>query len=490
MSLVPPTSPAPVPSPEAMALHRRAFLAKSGFSLGGMALSSLLARDAAASAPAATTRTDPLAPRLPRFAPRARSVIFLNMNGAPPQLDLFDYKPKLSELNGQIVPPSFTKGERFAFIQGDAKLLGSPFEFRRHGSAGIWMSSVLEPHLPRIADDLCVIRSMHTDQFNHAPAQLFFFTGSPRSGRPSMGSWICYGLGCEADDLPGFVAMQTGGSSRCGDECFGSGFLPSIFQGVLLGNGSDPVLYLNNPPGIGRDVRRRTLGALERLNASEEEAFRDPEIPTRIAQYEMAFRMQMSVPELADISTEPEAVHKLYGTRPGQRWFGNACLLARRLVERGVRFVQVSHGDWDLHGGSLNLRESLPRLANETMQGAAALVIDLKQRGLLEDTLVVWGAEFGRTPMLQGEMGPQVGRDHHRTFTVWLAGGGVRGGFVHGATDEIGYRPVESPVDVHDLQATILHLLGLDHERLTYRFQGRDFRLTDVHGDVVREILV
>jgi len=469
-------------------LRRREFLGRAGFNVGAIALSSMLARNLCADPVAATRK--PLAPRRPHFAPRAKSVIFLNMVGAPPQLDMFDYKTKLKQLHNQIVPESLTKGERFAFINGDAKLLGPLFEFKQYGQAGMWMSSVVGHYMPEIADDICMIHGVHTEQFNHSPAALLLFTGFPRSGRPSMGAWVTYGLGNEAQDLPGFVVMATGRGGRCGVECYGPGFLPTVYQGVQFRSHGEPVLFLNNPSGIDSKLRRDALDTLRSLNQQEYDLLGDPEIQTRISAYEMAYRMQTSVPDLIDISSEPKHIHELYGTEPGQRRFGNNCLLARRLVERGVRFVQLNHGEWDAHGGSrVNIPQTIPRLCGETMQGAAALVKDLKQRGMLDDTLVIWGSEFGRTPMLQGKLGDQVGRDHHKAFTIWMAGGGVKRGFIHGGTDELGYKHLEGSLDVYDLQATVLHLLGLDHERLTYKFQGRQYRLTDVHGKVVRDIL-
>jgi hypothetical protein len=464
------------------AVGRREFFTRSGFNLGAIAAASLFCRDGRAESANSGFAS------LAHFRPRAQNVIFLNMTGAPPQLDMFDHKPQLKKLHGEIVPPSFTRGERFAFVKGDARLLGSPFKFERFGRAGMWMSEVVSPDFSAIADDICMIKSVYTEQFNHSAAALLLFTGAPRAGRPSMGAWLNYGLGCESDELPGFVVLSSGRGARCGVDCYSAGFLPSVHQGVLLRSTGEPVLYLNNPPGVDRQTRRESLDALRALNQSEFNALGSPEIQTRIKQYELAFRMQSSVPELGDISSEPRAVHELYGTQPGTRHFSNNCLLARRLVERGVRFVQVNHGEWDLHGGGLNLKETLPRLCGETTRGAAALVQDLKQRGMLDSTLVIWGAEFGRTPMLQGEDGPNVGRDHHKAFTIWMAGGGVKRAFELGETDDIGYRATRDPVHVHDLQATILHLLGIDHKRLTFRFQGRDYRLTDVHGEVIRKI--
>jgi hypothetical protein len=418
-------------------------------------------------------------------------VIFLNMAGAPPQLDMFDYKPTLKKLGdeGARAPASLTKGERFAFIDETAALLPPLFDFRQVGSAGMWMSSVTGP-LPEIADDICLIHGLRTDQFNHVPAALKMFTGFPRNGRPSMGSWVTYGLGSECENLPGFVVLTSGRGARCGSECSGSGFLPSVHQGIPLRAEGEPVLFLNNPGGFDRSLRRQTLDALRVLNEAEFDQFGDPEIQTRISQYELAYLMQDSVPKLADFSNEPAETLALYGAERGRKSFGNNCLLARRLVERGVRFVQLNHGEWDLHGGpQKNIPKHCPQLCQETMQGCVALIKDLKRSGLLDSTLVVWGGEFGRTPMLQGQLGNEVGRDHHKTFTMWLAGGGVKRGFLYGQTDEIGYNPVDFQMDAHDLQATILHLLGLDHERLTFKFQGRDYRLTDVHGRVHGDIL-
>ncbi|MEQ8788303.1 MAG: DUF1501 domain-containing protein [Pirellulaceae bacterium] len=471
-------------------LDRRAFFNRGGVNLGAAALGWLLARDVSGQEPPppppSLAARSPLAPKPAHFPARARSVIFLNMAGAPPQLDMLDFKPTLKRLGeqGARAPASLTKGERFAFIDDSAKLLPPLFPFRQVGSAGMWMSSVTDP-LSDIADDICLIHGVHSDQFNHVPAALKLFTGFQRGGRPSMGAWVTYGLGSECDNLPGYVVLSSGRGARCGGECHGSGFLPSVYQGIALRSEGEPVLYLNNPRGFDRPLRRATLDALKVLNQAEFDAFGDPEIQTRISQYEMAYRMQQSAPELADLSSESAEVHDLYGVEPGKRAFANNCLLARRLVERGVRFIQLNHGEWDLHGGpQKNIPKYCPLLCEQTMQGTAALIKDLKRTGLLDSTLVVWGAEFGRTPMLQGELGREVGRDHHKTFSMWMAGAGVKAGHIYGETDDIGYKAVGPAMDVHDVQATILHLLGLDHERLTYRFQGRDFRLTDVHGKV------
>ncbi len=468
-------------------LTRRWLLRRGALSLGAMALGSLMRR-AQAGEP-----TDPLAARPPHFAAKATSIIHLAMPGAPSTIDLLDYKPKLNELNGQPCPESLIQGERFAFIKGVPSLLGSPHAFARHGQSGHWISALF-PHLAKIADDIAVVKTAHTDQFNHAPAQIFQCTGSAQFGRPGIGSWLGYGLGSVASDLPAYVVMVSGqGAPDGGKACWGSGFLPSHHQGVEFRSTGDPVLFLSDPPGMPRDGRRAALDALNDFNRRRLDAVGDPEIATRIAAYELAYRMQTSVPELARIADEPESVRALYGAQPGQRSFGNNCLLARRLVERGVRFVQLFHRGWDHHGNEEgnSIVKGLPQLCAEVDQGMAALVTDLKQRGLLDTTLVVWGGEFGRTPMNEGRNNvPWLGRDHHpRAFAMWLAGGGIKAGAQVGETDDFGYNPVSDPVHVHDLNATILHLMGLDHERLTHRFQGRDFRLTDVHGSVVRKLI-
>ncbi len=423
---------------------------------------------------------------------RAKRVIFLHMAGAPSQIDLFDPKPALERYDGQDAPAEMIRGERFAFIRGTPKCLKSPYKFERRGQAGMELSELL-PGLGEIADDICLIRSMKTDHFNHAPAQLFVHTGSPIMGRPSMGSWLTYGLGTENEDLPGFVVLVSNGNPDGGTALWSSGFLPTVYQGTPFRSRGDPVLHVSNPKGMSGAMRRETLDAIRDLNEINLGRVGDPEISTRIAQYELAYRMQSSVPDLMDISREPREVHEMYGTEAGKASFANNCLLARRLLERGVRFVQLYHWGWDSHGTGSNddLVTSLPQRCKETDRASAALVKDLKQRGMLEDTLVVWGGEFGRTPMNEARRGSTfLGRDHHpRAFSLWMAGGGVKRGMVLGKTDELGYNVVEDAVHVHDLQATILHLMGLDHTRLTYRFQGRNFRLTDVHGEVVRKIL-
>lgn len=460
-------------------MNRRSFLENSTTGIGAMALASLFGAGSAQGAG-----------RKPHFDAKAKSVIFLNMNGAPSQLDLFDYKPKLKEMSGQKVPQSLIEGERFAFLSGQPSLLGTPFEFKRRGQSGAWISELL-PHTANVADDLSFIYSMRTEQFNHVPAELMLFTGHFRPGRPSMGAWVTYGLGSESSDLPGFVVLQSGRPGRCQTGCIGSGFLPTHYQGVTFRSGGDPVLSLSNPEGMSSDVRRASLDTLRELNQSKLESCGDPEIVTRIASFEMAYKMQASVPELMDISKEPASVHKLYGTEPGKKSFSNNALLARRLVERGVRFVMLTHGEWDHHGGPrINLVQHFPQICREVDQGSSALIADLKQRGLLDSTLVIWGGEFGRTPMLQGSVNePLLGRDHHRSFTLWMAGGGIKPGVHYGATDELGYKVAANPATAHDLQATMLHCLGMDHTRLTYRFQGRDYRITDVHGELIKPLV-
>lgn len=474
-------------------ITRRHFFNQIGFGIGSVALSSVF-NEKLFAAPASATPQE-VAARVAaglgtHFAPRAKHVIFLFMAGAPSQLDLFDDKPALRRFDGKDVPAEYLQGERFAFIKGTPKLLGSPYTFRPRGESGAVISELL-PHTASIADDIAIIRSMHTTQFNHAPAQIFMNTGHQIIGRPSMGAWLSYGLGSESQDLPAFVVLLSGENNPDGGKsCWGSGFLPTVHQGVEFRSGKDPVLFVSNPEGVDATVRRMSLDALRDLNTMRRDVVGDPEIETRINAYELAYRMQTSVPELTDISDEPQYIHELYGTEPGQTSFANNCLLARRLVERGVRFVQLYHRGWDTHGASFgeDIVEKLPHLCRQTDRPAAALVKDLKQRGLLDETLVIWGGEFGRTPM--GEVRDTIGRDHHvDAFTMWLAGGGVKAGYVHGSTDELGFGVVENKVHAHDLQATIMHLLGFDHERLTYRFQGRDFRLTDVHGHVVKEIL-
>src|SRR6478609_861791 len=474
----------PVPQ-SALLAARRHFFQQCRVGVGAMALGSLLNADRAHS----EENTDPLTARPPHFPPRAQNVIFLFMAGGPSQLELFTPKPKLQELDGQVIPESFVANKRFAFIKGDAKLQGTKRKFSQHGASDQTISECL-PHLASVADDICTLRAMKTDVFNHGPAKFFMNTGSPLFGRPSMGAWVTYGIGSESRDLPGFVVLQSGPRGpRGGSVNWGSGFLPSTYQGVPLRSGGEPILDLARPSGVSQSRQRRALDAVNDFNRLRLAETGDGEIATRIAAYEMAFRMQASAPELMDLSGESQQTLDLYGAKAGQPSFAMNCLLARRLVERGVRFVQLYHTDWDHHGNKgTELGESLDKICGETDQPAAALVKDLKKRGLLNDTLVVWGGEFGRTP--QGEPREMIGRDHHiESFTMWLAGGGVKPGLSLGQTDDIGYYGTEDVVHVHDLHATILHLLGLDHLRLTFRFQGRDFRLTDVAGKVVNKML-
>lgn len=472
------------------AITRRHFFSKTAMGVGGIALASLLNEKLFAG----VSPGNPLAPKQPHFPAKAKRVVYLHMAGSPSQLDLFDYKPKLNEMNGQPCPDSLFKKDRFAFIKGVPKMLGSPHKFSKHGQSGLELSHLL-PHLATVADDICVVRSMYTDQFNHAPAQIFLFTGSPRQGRPSMGSWLTYGLGSETQELPGFVVLVSGGKTPDGGaSLWGSAFLPTVYQGVQCRSQGDPVLYVSNPPGMDSQTRRRSLDALKDLNEMQLGKAGDPETVTRIAQYELAYKMQTSVPELMEIDKEPKSVHEMYGTEPGKIAFANNCLLARRLLERGVRFVQLFHWGWDQHGDNKenDIRAGLVRQTKQTDQACTALIKDLKQRGLLEDTLIVWGGEFGRTPMNEDRTGNKdlIGRDHHpHAFTIWMAGGGIKSGISYGATDELGYHVAENKIHVHDLQATILHCLGLEHTKLTYKFQGRDYRLTDVHGEVVKGLL-
>jgi len=471
------------------AITRRHFFKQSGFGIGGVALSALLDEKLFAQ-----TTDGALVSRVPHFAPKAKNVIYLFMAGAPTQIDLFDCKPTLQKHDGEEIPAEFIpKGERFAFIKGTPRLLGSPFKFSRHGESGAELSELL-PHLATIADDIAIVRSMRTTQFNHAPGQIFMNTGSQVFGRPSIGSWLTYGLGSESRDLPGFVVLLSGENAPDGGKsCWGSGFLPTVYQGVEFRSKGDPVLFVSNPDGVDAAARRDTIDLVTDLNRLHRAQTGDPEIDTRIAAYEMAYRMQTSVPELTNISGEPPSVHAMYGTEPGRVSFANNCLLARRLVERGVRFVQLYHRGWDTHGASVgtDIAQRVPELCLETDRAATALVRDLKERGLLDTTLVIWGGEFGRTPMNEARGGSRLmGRDHHpRAFTIWMAGGGVKPGTTIGKTDDLGYNVIEDPVDVHDLHATILHLLGLDHTKLTYKFQGREFRLTDVHGKLVQKLL-
>jgi hypothetical protein len=470
-------------------MHRRQFFQRSSLALGSVALSHLLARDAAASHRPAIDPANPMASRLPPLPAKAKNVIFLFMAGGPSQLELFEDKPALRKFHGQAPPPSLMEGKRFAFLKGDETLLGNTRKFDTYGECGMTLSELL-PHHRKIVDEVSWLRGLTTDVFNHGPAKLFMNTGFQAPGRPSLGSWATYGLGSEADDLPGFVVLQSGPRGpRAGASLWASGFLPTSFQGVPFRGSGDPILYLNSPKGLDRQSERQFYDTVAALNQDRFQEVGDPEIMTRLNAYEMAFRMQASAPELMDLKAEPQHTLDLYGAEPGKPSFANNCLLARRLVERGSRFVQLYHSNWDSHGGpGENLNADFEKLCRETDQASAALVLDLKERGMLDDTLVVWGGEFGRTPM--GENRATIGRDHHvDSFTMWLAGAGVKAGHIHGETDELGFGVIDGKVHVHDLHATILHLLGFDHEQLTYRFQGRDFRLTDVHGHIVREIL-
>ena len=463
---------------------RRQFFHRSGLNLGAIALASLL-HDQTVAAPA-----NPLAARQPLFKARAKRVIYLHMIGAPSQLDLFENKPELNKRHGEECPESLLKGRRFAFIGGKLKLAGTKFQYAQHGQSGQEISELL-PHLAKVADDLAIVKTLHTDEINHAPAQMFLHTGFGRGGRPSFGSWVTYGLGTENQDLPAYIVMLSGPPGGAGTSLWANGFLPSVHQGIQFRSSGDPVLYLSNPKGQTESDRRRVFAAVKSLNERHLADVGDPEIATRISQYEMAARMQTSVPELTDLSQEPKSVLDLYGAKPGAASFANNCLLARRLIERGVRVVELYDADWDHHSG---IATRLPTKCRDVDQGMSALIQDLKARNLLEDTLVIWGSEFGRTPLAQGIDGDgkstNPGRDHHKdAYTMWLAGGGIKGGQTFGRTDEFGFSPVESPVHVHDLNATILRLLGLDHEKLTFKYQGREFRLTDVHGEVVKALM-
>jgi hypothetical protein len=471
-------------------ITRRHFFRECGVGVGKVALASLLtgsvAGGRAGAAAVRGAKAEGLQP--PDFAPKAKAVIHLFMAGAPSQLDLFDHKPALAKLEGKPLPPSVIAGQRYAFIRPDAAVLGPRFKFGRHGQSGAELSEML-PYLGQVADDVCIIKSMKTDQFNHAPAQIFFNTGFSQPGRPSMGSWVTYGLGCETQDLPAFVVMSTGAGISGGSANWSSGFLPSTYAGVRFRNQGDPILNVSSPAGVDAKLQRESLDLVGALNRKRLAAVGDPEIATRIASYEMAFRLQTSAPELMDLRGESKATLEMYGCDPAKPSFARACLLARRMVERGVRFINIYHEGWDAHS---DVTGNSKKNCGATDRASAALVKDLKQRGLLDETLVVWGGEFGRTPMVETNpaLGRSLGRDHHPSaFTVWLAGGGIKRGLTWGATDDLGFHIVENEVHVHDLQATILNRLGLDHERLTFRHQGRDFRLTDVHGKLVEGIL-
>ncbi len=476
--------------PDLRFLTRRQFFSRCALGLGSIALASLLKEQELFGAnPAASV--NPMASRPPHFPAKAKNIIYLFMAGGPSQLELFDYKPKLQELNGQQIPDSFIEGKRFAFMGSShgTKLLGTRRAFKRHGQSGMWVSEMF-PHTATIVDDVSFVMSCATNLFNHAPAKLFMNTGSGQFGRPSMGAWVTYGIGSESENLPGFVVLQSGPRGpRGGSVNWASGFLPTSYQGVPLRGSGDPILDIASPSGVTATRQRDSIDAIRDLNLQRLVETGDAEISTRIAAYEMAYRMQSSAPELIDLSGENEATLRLYGVEKGKPSFARNCLLARRLVERGVRFVQLYHTNWDSHGGpGENLQADFEKVCREVDQGQAALIKDLKARGLLKDTLVVWGGEFGRTPM--GENRDTTGRNHHiDAFTMWLAGGGVKAGEIIGQTDELGFNPVEDRVHVHDLHATMLHLLGLDHKKLTFRFQGRDFRLTDVHGELVTKLL-
>lgn len=476
------------PDPLHHSATRRHFFSRCGVGLGSIALTKLLLDDCQGS----VFSSDPLAPGRGHHAARAKNVIFLFMAGGPSQLELFEDKPCLREFHGKLPPESLVKGKRFAFLPKDAKLLGGQRAFGTYGEVRMTLGDLL-PHHRKIVDEVCWLRGMKTDVFNHGPAKLFMNTGFQVPGRPAMGSWLTYGIGSESRDLPGFVVLQSGPRGpRGGNALWSAGFLPSSFQGVPFRGSGAPILNLSNPGGIDADRQRDFVDLVGTLNRERLDLTGDPEIATRISAYEMAYRMQSSAPELMDLSGESQATLDLYGAKPGGNSYANNCLLARRLVERGVRFVQLYHTNWDHHGGPTeNLDKHLPEICREIDQASAALVLDLKQRGLLEDTIVIWGGEFGRTPMGEIREGGASGRDHHiDAFTMWVAGGGFQAGKIHGASDDFGYEVIDGAVHVHDLHATILHQLGLDHERLTFRFQGRDFRLTDVHGRVVREVLV
>jgi hypothetical protein len=475
-----------------LAITRRHFFRDCGVGLGKMALAGLLTdafrRPAWGASAAPTGPANLLAPKRPHFPGKAKRVIHLFMAGAPSQLDLFDYKPKLAEYEGKPIPPEVIGGQRYAFIRSDAAVLGPRFKFAKHGQCGAELSEML-PHLAKVVDDICIIKSTRTDQFNHAPAQIFLNSGFSQPGRPSLGSWVVYGLGSEAADLPAFVVMSTGSGISGGSANWSSGFLPTVYTGVRFRNQGDPILDVSSPPGVDSRLQRDSIDLVGTLNRRRLAMDGDPEIATRMASYEMAFRLQTSAPELMNLRSETRETLALYGADPDKPSFARACLLARRMIERGVRFVNIYNEGWDAHS---DVAGNLKNNCGATDQASAALIQDLKQRGMLDDTLVVWGGEFGRTPMVETNpaLGRSLGRDHHpQAFTMWMAGGGVKAGLSHGATDELGFHVVENPVHVHDLQATILHLLGFDHEKLTYRHAGRDFRLTDVHGEVVKALL-
>ena len=459
-------------------LSRRWFFEQCGVGVGAAALHSLLAESGYAA------QVDPLAPKIPHFAPKAKNVIFLFMAGAPSHLEIFDNKPMLKKFDGTLPPAELLKGYRSAFINPNSKLLGPKFEFKKYGQSGAELTNLV-PHLAEVVDDIAIVKGMVTDAFNHAPGQVLMNTGAMQFGRPSMGAWVTYGLGSESRDLPAFVVFSSGKKGPSGgSSCGGSGFLPTVYQGVEFRSAGDPVLYLSNPAGVDNQIQRESLDAIRKMNELHLGATGDPEIATRINSFEMAFRMQSSAPELMDITKEPKETLELYGAEPGKASFANNCLLARRLVQRGTRFVQLYHEAWDQHSA---LVKDITQNCKDTDRAAAALIKDLKRTGLLDTTLVVWGGEFGRTPMVQGG---EDGRDHHpNAFTMWMAGGGVKPGITLGESDDLGFNVVKDKVHVHDLHATMLHLLGFEHTKLTYKFQGRPFRLTDVHGQLVPKLL-
>ncbi|MBL0133244.1 MAG: DUF1501 domain-containing protein [Chitinophagaceae bacterium] len=480
---------------------RRHFLKESAMGFGALALGSLMGSCGSGSANAAAANSivfdpaHPLLPKSPQFPGKAKSVIYIHMAGAPSQLELFSYKPDLMKLDGQDCPQSLLEGKKFAFIRGVPKMLGPQATFKQHGQSGMWLSNYL-PHLSTVVDEIAMINSVTTDQFNHAPAQLLFHTGAPRLGRPSIGSWVTYGLGTENQNLPGFVVLTSGGNDPdAGKSVWGSGFLPSVYQGVQCRSEGDPVLFINDPKGIDRDLRKASIDAINEVNEQQHNEFQDPETIARISQYEMAYKMQITAPEVMDISTEPDYIKEMYGIGDGKNRFANNILLARKLVEKGVRFVQLFDWGWDSHGTdpSNALDIGLINKCRKVDKPITALILDLKQRGLLDETLIVWGAEFGRTPMLENREGkplPFKGRDHHTAgFSMWMAGGGIKGGTTYGETDPIGYDVISGKVEAFDIQATLLNQLGFDHEKFTYEFQGRGFRLTDLSGKVIRDII-
>jgi hypothetical protein len=476
---------------------RRHFLRESAMGLGALAFGSLLGCDSRSPKNASNVfdPAKPLAPKMPMFPGKARAIIYLHMAGAPSQLELFDYKPDLMKLDGQDCPPSLLEGKRFAFIRGVPKMLGPQAKFQQHGQSAAWVSEHL-PHFSTIVDEVSFLKAVTTDQFNHAPAQLLMHSGSARLGRPSMGTWVTYGLGTENENLPGFVVLTSGGNfPDAGKSVWGSGFLPSVYQGVQCRSEGDPVLFIKDPEGMDRDLRKASIDAINEVNKQEYKEFKDPEILSRISQYEMAYKMQVSVPEVMNINSEPEYIQEMYGVQPGKECFANNALLARKLVEKGVRFVQLFDWGWDSHGTASDTALDIGFInkCRQIDKAMTALILDLKQRGLLEETLVVWGGEFGRTPMQENREGKQnifKGRDHHtEAFTMWMAGAGIKKGHSYGETDEIGYGAVSGKTEPFDIQATILHQLGFDHEKFVYHFQGRPFRLTDVSGRVIEEII-